>query len=170
MPDINFEDDFETYAGTKLFRKTGRPATNTESAFETFFGTDAKEITITSVGTYNGLEFSTSSISVVSSGRNREKKGEYTYGTAEFPVLWLPDQPGQVDARDASEGDNKYRIDSFAVVDQNGGVSYFTAQTSTFQEAGGGNNDARTGTMSLLRQSRTVVAETPVVPVEDDTP
>lgn len=164
---LEFEEDYETYAGTRLYIKANRPATNTEAAWETFFATGAEEITITSVGVYSGREYSTSSVSVVSSGRNREKKGEFTYGTSEFPVLWLPDQPGQITARTASEN---YGLYSFAVVDQVGGVSYFSAQVSTFQEAGGSNNDARTGTMTLLRQSDTVAAETPVVPVEDDTP
>ena len=78
-------------------------------------------------------------------------------------MLWLPDQAGQVVAKAASEG---YDIMSFAVVDQNDGVSYFTAQVSTFMEGGGGNNDARTGTMTLLRQSDTIDATTPAVPVE----
>lgn len=162
---LPFEDDYETYAGTRLFIKEGRPANNVETDWETFFGTGAEEITITSVGVYSGREYSTSSVSVVSSGRNREKKGEFTYGTSEFPVLWLPEQPGQITAREASEN---YGLYSFAVVDQVGGVSYFSAQVSTFQEAGGGNNDARTGTMTLLRQSDTVAALTPVPP--DDTP
>lgn len=160
MPDTNFEADFETYAGTRLFIAEGRPATNVETGFEAL---DWNEITITSVGAYRGRTFSNATVSVVSSGRDREKKGSYTFGTAEFPVLWLPDQAGQVIALAASEG---YDTFSFAVVDQNDGVSYFTAQVSTFAEAGGSNNDARTGTMTLLRQSDTIDATTPVVPTE----
>lgn len=165
MADINFEEDYETYAGTRLFISPILPATNVEADWEGL--ADWYEITITSVGSYRGREYSDSTISVVSSGRNRVKKGEYTYGTAEFPVLWLPDQNGQVLAKEASEG---YGIYGFAVVDQNRGVSYFSAQVSTFSEAGGGNNDARTGTMTLLRQSDTIDALTPVVPVESTDP
>lgn len=167
MPNTVFEDDYETYAGTRLFINPTRPAktANTEAGWEGL--SNWQEITITSVGVYSGREYSNSSISVVSTGRNREKKGEYTFGSSEFPVLWLPDQPGQILAREASEN---YSIYGFAVVDQNGGVEYFSAQVATFQEAGGGNNDARTGTMTLMRQSDTVTALTPVVPVEDDTP
>lgn len=166
MP-LDFEDDFETYAGTKLFIKVGRPATNTEAAWETFFATGAQEITITSVPPFSGRSYTNSSVSVVSSGRNREAKGEFTYGTMDFGVLWLPDQPGQVTALAASESYGKY---SLAKVDQNLGVAYASGQVSTFQESGGSNNDARVGTMTFLRQSDTVIAETPVVPVEDDTP
>lgn len=163
MADINFEEDFETYAGTRLFIAEGRPPTNVETGFEALAW---NEITITSVGSYRGRTFSNATVSVVSTGRDREKKGPYTFGTAEFPVLWLPDQAGQVVAREYSEGVNQYDTASFAVVDQNDGVSYFTAQVSTFTEAGGGNADARTGTLSLLRQSDTIDAVTPIVPTE----
>ena len=160
-----FEDDYETYAGTRLFITPVRPAktANTEQGCEAL--TNWREITVTSVGIYDGREYSTSSVSVVSTGRNRQKKGEYTFGESTFNVLWLPDQPGQILATTARDG---YGISGFAVVDQNGGVSYFSAQVATFQEAGGGNNDARTGTLMLLRQSDTVVAATPVAPIEDD--
>lgn len=163
----DFEGDFETYAGTRLFIKAGRPGTNTEAAWETFFATGAEEITINSVPPFSGRTYNTSSVSVVSTGRNQEKKGSYTYGTMEFAVLWLPDQPGQITAKAASE---EYGTYSFAKVDQNDGVEYASGQVSTFQEAGGSNDDARTGTMTVLRQSDTVTAETPVVPVEDLTP
>lgn len=166
----DFEDDFETYAGSRLFIGTRPPKIggNTEAGYEAV--TDWAEISINNVGSYDGLAFSESSISNVSSGRNRTKKGEYTYGDADFPVLWLPDQPGQIRARNASEGTEMYETLAFAVVDQLDGVSYFSAQVATFQEAGGGNNDARTGNMSLKRQSATIRAVTPVVPVEDTTP
>lgn len=165
---LDFEDDFETYAGTRLVAKNGRATANTEAAWETFFATGGAEITITGVGVTSGREYSTSSVSVVSSGRNREKLGEFTYGQSEFPILWLKDEPGQVIAREANE---TREIISFAEVSALGEVTYFTAQVMTFQPSGGGNNDARTGTMTLLRQSDSVVAETPVVPdVLDDTP
>lgn len=166
----DFEDDFETYAGSRLFIGTRPPKIggNTEAGYEAV--NDWEEITITSVGSYDGLDFSDSNVSVVSSGRNFVKKGEYTFGDAEFPVLWLPDQPGQIRARNASSGTEKYSTLAFAVVDQLGGVQYFSAQVGTFAEAGGGNNDARTGTMNLKRQSETIRAITPVVPVEDETP
>lgn len=165
----DFEEQYETYARTRVFVKGGFPAKNNEASWETFFATGAAEVTITSVGVYNGLTFSNSTVSNVSSGRDAEQKGAYTYGTSEFPVIWLPDQPGQVILRTyAEDEDFMYDSISVAVVDQMNGVSYFRAQVSSFQEAGGGNNDTRTGTMSLLRNSRTVIAETPVVPVEDD--
>lgn len=166
MP-LDFEEDFETYANTKLFIKVGRPATNTEAAWETFFATGAEEITINSVPPFSGRTYTNATVSVVSSGRSREKKGEFTYGTMDFAILWLPEEPGQITARLASES---YGLYSFAKVDQNLGVEYTSGQVSTFQEAGGSNNDARTGTMTVLRQSDTVIAETPVVPVEDVTP
>lgn len=162
MP-LDFEEDFETYAGTRLLVKEGRPTANTEVAWETFFGASgAAEITITGVGITSGRSYATASVSVVSSGRVREKLGEFTYGQTDFPVLWLKDEPGQVMAREANE---TRAILSFAEVSALGEVTYFTAQVMTFQPAGGANNDARTGTMTLLRQSDAVVAETPVLPL-----
>lgn len=160
-----FEDDFETYAGTRLFITSVRPAKtlNTEAGWEAL--TNWREITITTVGVVDGRTYTNSNVSVVSTGRNRVKKGEYTFGDSTFNVLWLPAQPGQIEAATARDG---YGIYGFAKVDQNGGVTYFSAQVSEFQEAGGGNNDARTGTLMLLRQSDSVIALTPVIPTEDD--
>lgn len=159
-----WEDDFETYAGTRLFITPNRPADNTEAAFE---GADWHEITVTSVPNYRGREYSTATLSVVSNAHDKVKKGSYTLPSMDWGVQWLPDQPGQVDAQAALLD---YSIAGFAVVDQNGGVSYFSAQVSNFTESGGGSNDARGGTLTLLRQSDTIDAVTASVPVEDTTP
>jgi hypothetical protein len=156
-----FEPDFETYAGTKLFISATRPTDNTETAFEAL---GWNEITITSVPNYRGREYNTATLAVVSGGHDRVKKGSYTLANTDWGVQWLPDQIGQTIAQDALMD---YSTASFAVVDQNGGVSYFTAQVSNFGESGGGSNDARAGTLSLLRQSDTIDALTPTVPVED---
>lgn len=164
---LEFEDNPETYAGTRLFIKAGRPATNTEAAWETFFGTGAKEITITSVPPFGGREYSTASISIASSGRNLEDKGEFVFPPSEFGVLWLPDQPGQIEATIASESYGQW---SLAVVSQLDDVKYAAGKIGTFAESGGGNNDVRAGTLNFMRQSDVVYAETPVVPVEDETP
>ena len=155
-----WEEDFETYAGTRLFITPTRPADNTETAFE---GANWQEITITSVPNYRGREYSTSTLSVVSNAHDKVKKGTYTLPTMDWGVQWLPDQAGQIAAQ-ALLG--SYDIAGFAVVDQNGGVSYFSAQVSNFTESGGGGNDARAGTLTLLRQSDTIDAETPAVPTE----
>lgn len=160
-----WEEDFETYAGTRLFITRDRPADNTEAAFEA--ATDWHEITITSVPNYRGRTYNSATLSVVSNAHDKEKKGSYTLGTQDWGVQWLPDQAGQIDAQAALLD---YSIPGFAVVDQNGGVSYFSAQVSNFVETGGGSNDARAGTLTLMRQSDTVNAVTPVVPVEDTTP
>lgn len=155
-----WDPDFETYAGTRLFVTRNRPADNTETDFE---GADWNEVTITSVGNYRGRNYNSASLSVVSSGRDAEKKGSYTYGSFDFGVQWLPDQAGQITLQELLES---YDIGGFAVVDQNGGVSYFSAQVSQFTESGGGSNDARGGTLSLMRQSDVLDALTPVVPTE----
>lgn len=164
MP-LPFEEIAETYANSRLFIKAGRPADNTEADWETFFATGAKEITINSVPSFGGREYATSSVSVVSTGRNREAKGEFTYPSSEFAVLWLPDQAGQIEALAASESYGQW---SLALVGQLDDVRYATGQVATFMETGGGNNDTRVGTMNFLRQSDVVYAVTPVVPTEDD--
>jgi hypothetical protein len=161
-----WEADFETYAGTRLFIIPLRPGDNTEAAFETAFAS-AHEITITSVPNYRGREYSTATLSVVSNAHDKTKKGSYSLPTMDWGVQWLPDQAGQIDAA-ALLG--SYDIAGFAVVDQNEGVSYFSAQVSNFTENGGSSNDARSGTLTLLRQSDTIDAITPVVPTEDVTP
>lgn len=155
-----WEDDFETYAGTRLFITPLRPNDNTETAFE---GAAWHEITITSVPNYRGREYSTATLSTVSNAHDKVKKGSYTLPTMDWGVQWLPDQAGQQDAAALLGG---YDIAGFAVVDQNEGVSYFSAQVSNFTESGGGSNDARSGTLTLLRQSDTIDATTPTVPTE----
>lgn len=161
-----WEEDFETYSGTRLFITATRPADNTETAFEAV--TDWQEITITSVPNIQGRSYNTATLSVVSSGRDAESKGSYTFGTTEFGIQWIPTQPGQITAREASLD---YSRPGFAVVYQGGDVSYFSGQVSGFMETGGSSNDARAGTLTILRQGGdTINAVTPVVPVEDLTP
>ncbi len=156
--------EFETYSGTRLFITPVRPTDNTEALWE---ASPWNEITITSVGNIEGRTYNTATVSVVSTGRDAEKKGSYTYGSTDFAVLWLPDQQGQIIAKQRSED---YQIAGFCLVSQLGDVRYFSAQVATFTEAGGGSNDARTGTLTLMRQSDRLQADTPVVPTEDTTP
>lgn len=156
-----WEPDFETYANTRLFIAAARPTDNTEILWE---GIDTwHEITITSVGNVQGREFNSATLAVVSNAHDRMKKGSYTLPNSEFGIQWNPGEEGQVVARAASLD---YSIAGFAVVYQNGGVSYFSAQVATMTEAGGSSNDARTGTLTLMRQSDTLDALTPVVPTE----
>jgi hypothetical protein len=159
-----WEPDFETYAGTRLFISPNRPADNTEVAFEAL---DWNEITITSVPNYRGRTYNTATLAVVSNAHDKVKKGSYTLPSMDFGVQYLPDQRGQILAQAALLN---YSIPAFAVVDQNGGVTYFSAQVSNFVESGGSSNDARGGTLSLLRQSDVLDAVTPAIPTEDTTP
>lgn len=162
-----WEESFETYAGTRLFICAARPATNTEVAWEAI--DTWHEITITSVPSVQGRAYNTSSLSVVSTGRDAEAKGSYTFGTTEFGVQWLPEQPGQVIALAASLNNS---IPGFVLVSPEGaGVSYFSGQVMTFTDTGGGSNDAKAGTLAILRQGGdTLNATTPTVPTEDLTP
>lgn len=155
-----WDEDFETYAGSRLFITPNRPTDNTETLWE---AADWNEITITSVPPIDGRTYNTATVSVVSTGRDAEKKGSYTYGSSEFGILWLPEQEGQVIARAASLD---YSLPGFCLVSQGGDVRYFSGQVGTFTESGGSSNDARTGTLAIMRQSDTLLAATPVIPTE----
>lgn len=160
-----WEPDFDTYANTRLFITASRPTDNTEVLWEAI--DTWNEITITQVGNIQGREYNSATLAVVSNAHDRMKKGSYTLPNSEFGIQWLPEEAGQVKLRAASLD---YSIAGFAVVYQDGSVSYFSAQVSTMTEAGGASNDARTGTVTLMRQSDTLNAVTPVIPTEDTTP
>lgn len=160
-----WDQDFDTYANTKLFICAARPEDNTEALWE---AVDTwHEISVTSVGNIQGRTYNNATLSVVSNAHDRMKKGSYTLDNSEFGILWAPEEQGQVVARAALLD---YSIPGFAVVYQDGSVSYFSAQVSGMVEAGGASNDARTGTLTLMRQSDTLNATTPVPPTEDLTP
>lgn len=152
--------DFETYAGSRLFITATRPTDNTETLWE---AANWNEITITSVPNIEGRTYNKATVSVVSTARDAEKKGSYTFGDTEFGILWLPEQEGQVIARERSLDTT---IAGFCLVSQGGDVRYFSGQVMTYVESGGSNNDARTGTLSILRQSDTLLATTPTIPTE----
>lgn len=160
----DFPEDFETYAGVRLFIGS-RPATNTETAWEGV--TDWNEITITSVPNIQGRNYSTSTLSIVSNAFDQESKGSYTLGPVDFGIQWLPQQLGQEIALAKSLTYDKM---GFAVVYQGGDVSYFSGQVMNMVETGGASNDARAGTLTILRKSDTLNALTPTIPVEDTTP
>lgn len=161
-----FPADFETYAGTRLFIKTGRPTDNTEAAFETYFGTAALEFTVTQVGSIQGRESNTTELDVVSQALVRQGVGNYKLPTSEWMVLEEgPD--GDTDAYDAAEtaltASNKPVV-SFAAVRQSGAVLYWTAKVSNLTEPGGGSNDNLVFAMTLLFQTEAIRALTPTIP------
>jgi len=159
-----FPADFETYAGTRLFIKAGRPTDDTEAAFETFFGAGALEFTVTQVGAMEGRQSNTSELDVVSQGLVRRRVGNYQLIDSEWMVL-EEGEDGETDAFDAADTTMRDRaVASFAVVRQSGSVLYCTAQVSNLSESGGGSNDNLTYAMTLLLQSEALKAATPVIP------
>lgn len=161
-----FPADFETYAGTRLFIKAGRPTDNTEAAFETFFGADSLEFTVTQVGSIQGRESNTTELDVVSQALVRQGVGNYKLPTSEWQILEEgPD--GDTDAYDAAEdaltASNKPVV-SFAAVRQSGAVLYWTAKVSNLSEPGGGSNDNLVFALTLLFQTEAIRALTPVIP------
>jgi len=166
-----FPADFETYAGTRLFIKAGRPTDNTEAAFETFFGaSDVFEFTITQVGAMEGRQSNTSELDVVSQGLVRRRVGNYQLIDSEWQVL-EEGEDGTTAAFDAADTAMRARaVASFAVVRQSGSVLYCTAQVSNLSESGGGSNDNLVYALTLLLQSEALKATTPVIPTPDITP
>lgn len=166
-----FPGDFETIADTRLFIKAGRPTDNTESAFETFFGTGAvAEFSVTQVGPIEGREFNTSEIDVVSQGQVRRKLGNYSLRQSEWAILEGGPE-GDTDAYDEALLAMQTRaVVSFAAVRQSGRVLYWTAQTMNLSDNGGGSNDALTYAMTLLFQTEAIRAASAVVPTVPVTP
>jgi hypothetical protein len=161
-----FPADFETIAGTRLFMRTGRPADNTETAFETYFANAAvKEATVAQVGVIEGREYNTSELDVVSQGLVRTKLGNYKLPTSEWVIL-DDGEDGFYETARATMQDRS--IASFAAVRQSGAVLYWTAQVMNMTESGGGSNDNLTYSTSLLFQTEAIKSATPVVP--DNTP
>lgn len=150
---MEFENDFETVAGTKLFVCASRPATNTVAAFAALAWVEVGDIT--NVGSVKGREYDTSTLSTVGNARNREKKGNYKLPNAEMECAWVEEDAGQI-IIEAAANDNS--IPSFKVVKQGGGVRYFTAQVSKFIENLGTSNDTVKGAFTLLRQTDTLTA------------
>lgn len=155
-----FEPDFEVIAGTELYIAAGRPTADTEAAYETLFTgvVEGDGFELTNVGAVEGRNSDIATLTVVSRGRTRQKPGTYTYPQADFTIQWLTDS----DAHGIADTAMRDRsICSFKLVRQSGAVLYFTGYVLTLADAGGGPNDALTGTLSILRDSETVKALTP---------
>lgn len=156
-----WEADYQNYAGSRLFIAPTRPTDNTETLWEGL--ATWHEITITTMPNVRGRSYNKSTLSVVSSAHDREKKGSYTFPDIDVGVQWLPAEKGQINAQAALVTGT---ICGFAAVYNDGSVTYFSGQVSNFVEAGGGSNDARTGTLTIIRQSDALDAVTPVIPTE----
>lgn len=145
-------EDFEVVAGTTLAVAEGSPVAETFASFELL---TYSPVTLTQVGSVEGLEWSTATMSEVSNPHDRVKKAAYTYPQAEFGVTWLPAEAGQVILEAASVSTD---IISCKVTRPDGTEIYFRAQVMAFADSGGGNTDALVGTLTLLRQSMTFKA------------
>lgn len=140
-------EDFEVVAGTTLKVSAGAVATEDVAGFEAL---TYAAVTLTQVGAVEGKEWSTATLSEVSNPHDRVKKAAFTYPQAEFGVTWKPEEPGQVILDTASNGTG---IIACKVTRPSGQILYFRAQVMAFADSGGGNTDALTGTLTLLRQS-----------------
>lgn len=148
-----FEDDFETVATTKLYVSAARPTADTAVAYAALTWVEVG--LITNVGSVNGREYSTSTLSTVGNARDREKKGSYKLPDATFECAWNEADAGQIIVAAAA---NDYSIPAFNLKKQGGAERFFTAQVKSFIENNGTNNDAVKGSFVLLRQSDTLTA------------
>lgn len=145
-------EDFETVAGTKLAVSASDAATEDLAGFTALTYSD---VTLTQVGPVEGKEWTTATLSEVSNPHDREAKAAFTYPRGEFGVTWKPAEPGQVILSAAS---NNFDIISCRLTRPSGQEIYFRAQVMAFADSGGGNTDALTGTLTLLRRSETFTA------------
>lgn len=145
-------EDFQVVAGTTLGVVAGSPVAETFASFDAL---TYANVTITQVGAVEGLEWSTSTLSVVNDPHDRVKKSSYKYPMAEFGVAWLPNEPAQQVLEAASTSTD---IISCKLTRPDGTEICFRAQVMNFVDDGGGNTDALTGKLSLLRQSKTYKA------------
>lgn len=155
-----FESDFEVIAGTRLFITAGKPTEDTLAAYETLFtaATGGDEFELTNVGSIDGRNSDIATLSVVSSARTRQKPGTYTYPQGDFTIVWLP----QSDAHQTADTAMRNRSYCSFRLERSGGVAvYWIGYVLTLSDAGGGPNDALTGTLSILRDSETITDLTP---------
>lgn len=148
--------DFATVAGSKLYISTSAPTVaegaGAAAAFALLTWVEVGQIT--NVGSVEGREYSTSTMSTVGDGQDREKKGSFKLPNAEFECAWAVADAGQILVKAASKN---YTVPSFKLEDQDGTNNYFTAQVSKYTRSGGASNDALKGNMTLLRQTDTVI-------------
>jgi len=153
-----FEPDFEVIAGTTLHIAAGRPTADTSAAYVTLFTgvTDDDGFELTNVGAVEGRNSDIATLTVVSRGRTRQKPGTYTFPQADFTIQWLTG----TDAFNTADTAMRDRsICSFRLTRQSGAVLYFTGYVLSLSDAGGGPNDALTGTLSILRDSEVIRVE-----------
>ncbi len=147
--------DFDTIAGSKLYIAAAAPTVaegaGAAAAFALLTWVEVGQIT--NVGSVVGREYSTSNLSTVSDGQDREKKGSFKLPNAEFECAWAIDDAGQILVNAASKN---YSVPSFKLENQDESLDYFTAQVSKFVRGGGTSNDAVKGMITLLRQTDTV--------------
>lgn len=143
--------DFDTIAGSKLYIAAAAPATFDGPGYAALTWVEVGQIT--NIGSVVGREYSTSTLSTVSDGQDREKKGSFKLPNAEFECAWAIDDAGQILVNAAAKN---YSVPSFKLINQDASIDYFTGQVSKFMRSGGTSNDAVKGSLTILRQTDTV--------------
>jgi len=151
MPGI----DFDTIASTKLYVCASAPTVaegaGAAAAFALLTWVEVGQLT--NIGSVEGREYSTATLSTIGDAQDREKKGSFKLPNAEFECAWAASDAGQIIVKAASKD---YTVPSFKVLNQDASIDYFTAQVSKMVKNGGTSNDAVKGSMTLLRQTDTI--------------
>jgi hypothetical protein len=154
----DFDPDFQTNSGSKLYVSAGRPTTNTATAFKlktwTLVGA------VSSMGDVTGETSATSTVADIGNGVNLTKKGSATRAQADFQTALVENDPGQMLVRGFASARN-FTTNSYKVVRQDLSERYFTAQAMSPTETASGIDDAVLFGFSLLRQSDTVRVAAP---------
>ena len=95
--------DFDTIAGAKLFIATAKatPAEGTGAAAAFAALTWLEFGQITNMGSVEGREYSTSTLSTIGDGQDREKLGTFKLPNADFEFAWTAEDVGQIAAKAA---------------------------------------------------------------------
>jgi hypothetical protein len=141
-----------TVANSSLWVAAAAPLTQTATGFLALTWVKVGEIT--DMGNVQGREYSTSTHSPIDTALQIEKKASYKLPPAEFKCGWDESDAGQIIIQAASLNTT---IPSFKVVKSNGAIRYFTAQVSKFVEELGTVDNVVQGSITLLRQTDTVL-------------
>jgi hypothetical protein len=141
-----------TVANSSLWVAAASPLTFDAAGFLALTWVKVGEVT--DIGTVMGREYNTSSHAPIDTALQVEKKASYKLGNAEFKCGWDESDAGQVIVQAASLNTT---IPSFKVLKSNGAIRYFTAQVSKFIEELGTVDNVVQGSITLLRQTDTVL-------------
>ena len=145
---------YETVAGATLACSVTPPSPDTTAAGY------STAIVYTAIGEITdlpgaaGRSYNTVEHAPIGSRMRNRKKGSYTLEDITVVMAWDQSDAGQDLCRTAADDDS---VLTFKLTKQSGDIRYFTAQVSKFIENMGTVDNVVQGSMTLLRQTNTVM-------------